>query len=48
MLGSIHFMKYGGGIVAAAIMLLLGTSVESHPQTGIVSIRDILFAGVKL
>jgi hypothetical protein len=36
MLGSIHFMKYGAGNMAAAIMLLLGTSAESHAQTGTV------------
>ena len=36
MLGPIHFMKYGVGNMAAAIMLLLGTSAESHAQTGTV------------
>ena len=33
MLGSIHSMKYGAAIVAAVIMLV-GTPIESHAQTG--------------
>jgi len=41
MLGSIHFMKYGAGNMAAAIMLLLGTSAESHAQTGTVHLTVV-------
>jgi len=33
MLGSIHSMKYGAAIVATVIVLL-GTSVDSHAETG--------------
>jgi hypothetical protein len=38
---SVPFMKFGAGILAAAIMLLLGTSVESHAQTGIVHLTVV-------
>ena len=41
MLGPIHFMKYGVGNMAAAIMLLLGTSAESHAQTGTVHLTVV-------
>ena len=40
MLGSIHSMKYGAAIVAAVIMLV-GTSVESHAQTGSVHLTVV-------
>jgi hypothetical protein len=42
MLGSIHFMKYGAGILVAAIVFLLGTSVESHAQTGTSTLRSFI------
>ena len=40
MLGSIHSMKYGAAIVAAVI-ILVGTSVESHAQTGSVHLTVV-------